>query len=440
MKTTSVSSRRTFLKHGALTATALGALASGFRVHAAEDNILKVGLVGCGSRGMGAVNDAFSVDANLRLVAVADAFPDRAAAAVTALKNSDKIGDRIIVTPETTFDGLEAYKNVIDVCDVVLLCEPPHFRPASLRYAVEKGRHVFCEKPVAVDGAGVKDVLESAKIATEKKLQLVSGLCFRYDPPTLDMMKRIQDGAIGKVLSVRANFLTGAVWTRNRLPQTTEMMYQIRNWYNFTWLSGDHNVEQAVHSLDKAMWALGDDTPAFAYGLGGRMRRTGEHAASDLYDSMAVVYEYDDGRTLSSFCTQLNGTFFEREEYVLGTKGIAIIAKGRIVGENPYTQKKPPGNRFQLEHDALFKAIRSGGATIINNGKYMADSTMITVLGRLACYTGKRLGWEEALNMELPTRPTGYTWNDTPPTLPDERGRYKVEVAGLGLVHHEIVR
>ncbi|MDR0871376.1 MAG: Gfo/Idh/MocA family oxidoreductase [Planctomycetaceae bacterium] len=433
-------SRRTFLKHGVVAATALSGLTSAMPVHAADNNVLKVGLVGCGSRGLGAVKDAFSIDSNIHLTAVGDAFADKAAAAVAALKKDEQVGSRIAVTPETTFGGLDAYKNVIDNCDVVFLCQTPHFRPMSLRYAVEKGRHIFCEKPVAVDGAGVKDVLESAKIAREKKLQLVSGLCYRYDPNILDMIKRIQDGAIGDVLSVRANFLTGAVWTRSRQPGDTEMMYQIRNWYNFTWLSGDFNVEQAVHSLDKSMWALGDKTPAFAYGLGGRMRRTGEHAAGDIYDSMGVAYEYPNGRTLISFCSQLSTCFAEREEYVLGTKGTAALMKGQITGENKFVQKKVSGNRFQLEHDTLFKAIRSGGAVQHNDGEFMANSTMITILGRLACYTGKRLSWDEALNMETPTRPTGYTKDSNPPTLPDENGRYKVEIPGLGLVYHQTVR
>ena len=430
-------SRRQFLKAGAFGIAAASSLASLRSVHAAENNVLKVGLVGCGGRGRGAVSNALTADPNARLVAVCDAFPDIAAVAVRGFKGSQDFGDRIDVTPETTFDGLDAYKKVIDLCDVVLLCEVPHFRPMSLRYAVEKGKHIFCEKPIAVDAPGVHSVLESAKIAQEKKLQLVSGLCWRYDHNVNGMMKRVQDGAIGDLLSVRETYLTGKIWTRPRREGDTEMMFQLRNWYNFTWLSGDYNVEQHVHSLDKALWAFGDKPPTSAFGVGGRMQRTEQPDYGNIYDSMGVVYEYEDGRTIYAFCRQQNNCFNDVDDYFLGTKGQATILRGIINGEEI---PKVKSNMYLQEHQALFGAIRSGGETYINNGEFMAHSTMLGILGRMVCYNGKRMTWDEAINSAETLAPSGYTWDAQPPTLPDENGRYKVEIPGMGPVYHQVVR
>ena len=430
-------SRRQFLKAGALGVAAASSLTSLRSVHAAENNVLKVGLVGCGGRGRGAAKDALTADPNARLVAVCDAFPEIADSAVKGFKAAQGLADRIDVTPETTFAGMEAYKNVIDACDVVLLCETPHFRPMSLRYAVEKGKHIFCEKPVAVDAPGIRSVLESAKIAKEKKLQLVSGLCWRYDHNVKEMMKRVQDGAIGDVLSVRETYLTGKLWTRARRESDTEMMFQLRNWYNFTWLSGDYNTEQHVHSLDKALWVFGDKPPVAAYGVGGRMVRTEQPAYGDIYDSMGVVYEYENGRTVYAFSRQQDKCFNDVDDYFIGTKGNATILRGIINGE---AIKKVPSNMYVQEHEALFNAIRSGGETYINNGEYMSYSTMLGILGRMVCYNGKRMTWDEAINSEQALVPSGYTWDAQPPTLPDENGRYKIEIPGTGLTYHQVVR
>ncbi|GHT12680.1 oxidoreductase [Planctomycetales bacterium] len=439
---TKTDSRRNFLKESAFLTSVAGLTTLG--VHAQEPNSapvpLKIGLVGCGGRGRGAIVNALSADPNTKFVAAGDAFHSNAEGAVNALKKDPKWGERIDVTPETIFDGLECYKQVIDLCDVVLLCEPPHFRPMTLRYAVEKGKHVFCEKPVAVDGTGIKSVLESAKLAQEKKLNLVSGLCWRYDLNVQNMVNQLLDGAIGDILSIRETFLTSRLWTRAKQEGDTEMMFQVRNWYNFAWLSGDFNTEQHIHSLDKALWLFGGEVPTTAYGLGGRMARTDQPAYGDIYDEMSVVYEYEDGRTIYSLSRQQNRCFNETEDHVLGTNGRASVLKGEIVWKKAHKVPKVPSDMYQLEHNELFKAIRSGGEKYINDGTYMANSTMLAILGRLACYTGKRLTWDEALDMELPTKPSGYTWNDTPPTLPDENGRYKVEVPGEGLVYHQVGR
>jgi len=424
--------RRNFLKAQALAGVALGTFRG---VHASENNTLKIGIVGCGSRGRGAAANALKADPNTKVVAIADALEERATVTADFLKN--EFEDRVQLTPETVFHGLDAYKKVIELSDVVLLCETPHFRPLSLRAAVEAGKHIFCEKPVAVDAPGVRSALESVKIAEEKKINLVSGLCWRYDPNVLDMMKRIHDGQIGDALSVRLNFLTGKVWTRPRNPGDTEMMYQIRNWYNFNWLSGDIIVEQAIHSFDKALWVFRDEPPVRAYGLGGRTLRRGDHASSDIYDSMAVVYEYDDGRAIYSYCNQMNKVFFDRDEYVSGTKGFAKILAGKITGQNPYSQKQVKANRYDLEHVALFNAIRSGNC--INDGQYSAQSTLLTILGREVCYTGKKITWDEMLNSEDSLSPKDYSMDADPPTLPDEKGRYLIPLPGAGKEIYEIL-
>lgn len=433
-------SRRNFVKTGVVAAATTGMLGA-MRVHAADTSVLKVGLVGCGGRGRGAAQNALAADPHCKLVAVGDAFADKARGTVEGLQS--QFGDRIDVG-NRVFDGLECYKQVIPECDVVLLCEAPHFRPFSLRAAIEAGKHVFCEKPVAVDGPGILSVLESAKMAQEKKLNLVSGLCWRYDINVNDMMKRIKDGAIGEICAIQMNYLTGKLWTRPRLENDTEMMAQVRNWYNFTWLSGDFNVEQHIHSLDKGLWAMDDAAPLAAYGLGGRMARVEQPDYGDIYDEMSAIFEYPNGVRLYSFCRQQNGCWNETDDYFMGTKGYANIIGGapRICdrqGNVIYAQAKVPSNMYVREHEALFTAIRSGGATYINNGEFMARSTMLGILERMACYTGKRITWEEGLKAPA-LLPSGYDWNATPPTVADEKGRYKVSIPGMGDVYHTVTR
>ena len=433
--TKSITSRRDFLKTSALAGAALSSVGTIRSVHAAENNTLKIGLVGCGGRGRGAIVNALQADPNTKVVAVADAFESRARNTAEIL--ADQFEDRASLK-NTAFFGLEAYKQVIDLCDVVLLCETPHFRPLSLRYAINAGKHVFCEKPVAVDGPGIRSVLESAKIAKEKNLNIVSGLCWRYDLNVQDMMKRVHDGAIGDVLSVRETYLTSRLWTQPRQENDTEMMFQVRNWYNFTWLSGDYNVEQHVHSLDKALWAFKDEAPFAAYGVGGRMTRTDQPAYGDIYDLMGVVYEYKDGRTIYAFSRQQNNSYNDTDDYFSGTLGNATILRGQITGKNPYEQKKVSSDMYQLEHNELFKAIRTGNT--INNGDYMAKSTMLGILGREVCYTGRRITWEDMLNSDVALVPEGYGNDANPPTLPDANGRYKIHLPGEGLGYHQVVR
>ena len=299
--------RREFLKMTAVAAAGAtaGSLALSRSAHAAGSDVLRIGLIGCGGRGGGAAANALRADPNTRLVAMADAFSDRLQSTLGNLKRSSN--DRVAVDAEHCFVGFDAYQKLIDSgVDVVLLATTPHFRPIHLKACVDAGKHVFCEKPVAVDGPGVRSVLATCEEAAAKKLNVVSGLCWRYDYGVRETMKRVLDGAIGDILTIRETYNTGTLWQRPRQPSWTEMEYQMRNWYYFTWLSGDHNCEQHVHSLDKAAWAMHDEPPVQAWGLGGRQVRT-DAIYGDIFDHHAVCYEYANGVQVYSYCRQMAG-------------------------------------------------------------------------------------------------------------------------------------
>ena len=304
MSEPSAATRRDFLKTSAVVAGTT--LASGLvvpAVHAAGSDVLKVGLVGCGSRGTGAAMQALKADPHTRLVALGDAFSDRLEDCLSHLKNQTDIGGRIEVPAERRFTGFGAYKAVIESSDVVLLATPPGFRPIHLRAAIDAGKHVFCEKPMAVDGPGVRKVLEAAQEARKKNLSLVSGFCWRRHPIMRETMKRVHDGAIGDIVAMQASYNTGPLWVRTREPGWSDMEYQMRDWYYYAWLSGDFNVEQHIHSLDKIAWARKNEYPVKAVGLGGRQVRTGKDYGH-IFDHHAVVYEYANGTRLFSFCRQ----------------------------------------------------------------------------------------------------------------------------------------
>jgi predicted dehydrogenase len=427
----SSSTRRDFLKSASLAAG--GALASGLSVargaHAAGSDLLRIGLIGCGGRGTGAAGNALAADKNTKLVAMADAFEDRLAGSLNALRND--MPERVAVDQDHCFTGFDGYQKLLQSgVDVVILAEPPHFRPLHLKAAIEAGKHVFCEKPVAVDAPGVRSVLATAQEAKRKGLSIVSGLCWRYHHGTKATMQRIHDGAIGKVLVMQETYNAGTLWHRGRKPHATEMNYQMLNWYYFTWLSGDHNVEQHIHSLDKAAWAMHDQPPAAAWGLGGRQVRTEQPKYGDIYDHHAVCYEYADGTLLYSFCRQQAGCYSDVSDTFIGDKGRAIVLpKYQIEGQTNWRFQGEGGNMYVLEHEALFQGIRQ--CKPINNGLYMARSTMLAIFGRMVGYTGQRLTWDQALNSTQKLSPAAYTWDANPPTLPDKDGKYAVAIPGM---------
>jgi myo-inositol 2-dehydrogenase/D-chiro-inositol 1-dehydrogenase len=419
--------RRSFLKNSgaAVVAGSVAATFAGARnVHAAGSDILKVGLIGCGGRGSGAAMNAMNAEPNVRLVAMADAFDDRLTYARNILKR--KIGERYLVDDDHAFSGFDAYKQLLatDV-DVVLLCTPPHFRPMQLKAAVEAGKHVFCEKPVAVDPAGVRSVLESVEQARNKNLALVSGLCWRYDYGVRATMEKIlEEKAIGDIVSIQENYLTGTLWHRGRKPEWSEMEYQMRNWLYFTWLSGDHITEQHIHSLDKAVWLMGDKPPARAYGLGGRQVRS-EEQWGHVYDHFAVCYEWENGTKCFSYTRQQKGCHNNVEDYIIGTKGTAKVLAHQVTpneGEAwKYSGKK--SSMYDIEHKELFASIRAGKP--INNGVYMSYSTMMAIMGREACYSGKVIEFDAAIKSDLDLSPKSYEWGDIEIPKVAQPGQYK---------------
>ncbi len=406
--------RRGFLQ-GTAAATVVGAGTWAWprAVHATGSDVLKIGLIGCGGRGTSAAVNALRADPNTKLTVMADIFRDRLEQSRRILLRQP-VADRVQVPDENCFDDFDCYKRVMETdVDVVLLCTPPHFRPAHLEAAIEAGKHVFCEKPVAVDSPGVRRILQAVETARHKNLTIVSGLCWRYDLGVLETIQRIHDGAIGQIVAIQENYLTGTLWHRGRQPHWSEMEYQIRNWLYFTWLSGDHIVEQHVHSLDKALWIMKDQPPKLCYGLGGRQVRTAPEYGH-IYDHFAVCYEWPDGTRAFAYTRQMANCFNQTEDFVWGTNGTARVLANTIeprVGSAwHYTGDRP--SMYDLEHQALFSALREGRT--INNGVYMAYSTLMAIMGREACYTGQVITWEQAMQSQFDLSPPKYEWGDVP--------------------------
>jgi predicted dehydrogenase len=416
------STRRDFLKTSSLAvgATLAGTFAVPRAVHAGVDQSVKIGLIGCGGRGTAAAENALHASPDNVLIAVGDAFEDFAQASADKLRQNDAVRNQVKVDPDHVFAGFDAYKHVIDSgVDVVLLAEPPHFRPKHLAYAVENGKHAFVEKPIAVDAPGVRSVIDTCAKAEAKGLSIVSGLCWRYHPAVQETVRRItEDKAIGDVISIESVYNANTLWHRGDQPQWSRMEYQIRNWLYFNWLSGDHINEQAIHSLDKTAWVQGDAHPLKAFGTGGRQQRTGREFG-DIFDHHTVFYEYPGGIRVSFMCRQQTNCSSFVGEVVSGTKGKAYLPSDcRIEGENPWEFGK--GNEkkvdmYDLEHVALFNAIREGKP--INNGQYMANSTMIAIMGRMCTYSGQALSWDECLKNEQQLGPAEYAWNDNVPPV-----------------------
>lgn len=412
--------RRAFLKGTAAAASLAPLLAQADAVipnnHTGGDDTIRVGLIGCGGRGSGAAIDALHADPNVKLVAMGDAFPDRVENSLAAISFDEEVGDRVEVGPDQIFTGFDAYKGVIDSgVDVVLLTTPPHFRPQHFEYAVAQGKHCFVEKPVAVDVPGLKRVIEAAKQASEKNLAVVSGLCWRYDPGVCATMDQIQNGAIGDIIAIESSYNSGTLWHRGDQPEWSRMEYQIRNWLYYTWLSGDIIGEQAIHSLDKTAWLLGDASPVKAMGMGGRQQRV-QSKYGHVYDHFSVFYEYPTGQSVYFTCRQQDGCTMHVDELVHGTKGKARILAHTITGENAWKYDGPKPSMYRVEHQELFRSLREGKP--IDNSEYMINSTMIGIMGRLAAYTGKTLSWDQAMGSTERLGPTEYAWSEVPEPTP----------------------
>ena len=373
--------------------------------------------MGCGGRGSGAAAQALSADKNVALVAVGDAFEDQIKRGLTGLQKTHP--EKVKVEPEKCFTGLDAYKKVIESgVDVVILASPPGFRPMHLQAAIEAGKHVFAEKPMAVDAPGVRMVLAAAEEAKKKNLSLVSGFCWRSHYPKRATFRKVLDGAVGQIQSVYSTYNAGPVKDHiNRNPDWTPMQTQVRNWYQFTWLSGDHIVEQAVHSLDMMSWAMGDVPPTRITGHGGRQVRT---YLGNIYDHFGIVYEYENGAKGFHFCRQIPGCSNDYAVSIAGNKGRCLVdcSRGihRITGDESWNYEGDKNDMYQTEHDEMFAGIRTGKP--MNHGSWMAQSTMLAIAGRMAAYTGQTITWEQAMKSQESLMPVDLSWDapiDVPP-------------------------
>jgi predicted dehydrogenase len=409
--------RRTFVQTTAAAAAATLAFPHG--LFAAGSDTLRVGLIGCGGRGTGAARDCLRGSDGVELVAMGDLVPDRLeqsrAALAKAAAGDASVAAKYKVTPDLCFTGFDAYEKVLatDV-DMVILATPPGFRPQHLSAAVAAGKHIFAEKPVAIDPAGVRSVLATYELARQKNLGIGVGTQRRHQAEYLATIRRIQDGAIGRVLSGQVYWNQGGLWSREPRPDWSEAEWQIRNWLYFAWLSGDHIVEQHVHNLDVANWVLGAH-PMRAVGVGGRQWRT-EPRYGHIYDHFAIDYEYPDGVRIMSMCRQIQGTRSRIGEHFTGTRGTSNAA-GRITGDSPWTfsSTEKPAPPMVQEHTDLVASIRAGQP--INELKQIAESTLTAILGREAAYTGQEVTWDEVLNAEQTLAPPRVEFGplDVPP-------------------------
>ena len=395
-------SRRTFIRtsSGAVMGPAILTAAASLRAQQKADSkgeTLRLGLVGCGGRGTGAASQALAADYNAKLVAMADVFENQIESSIGTL--TQKFPDRVDVKPDKKFIGIDAYQKLLDSgVDVVLLATPPGFRPLHLNAAVDAGKHIFCEKPMAVDATGYRKAYEAVRKAKEKKINLVAGFCWRYNTSRREAFKRVEDGQIGDISSIFATYYTGPVKpmqpASGRPAGMSDIEWQLRNWYNFSWLCGDSIVEQAVHSIDKICWAMKDTPPLACVATGGRQLPS---EGGNIFDHFHAAYEWDGGIFCHLGSRQIKGCHGENADYIQGTKGRLIIGKGStpiIDGATRWRFKGEDKDMYQLEHDALFGAIRKG--EVINNGDRMMLSTLVAIMGREAAYTGQRIIWEDA--------------------------------------------
>lgn len=405
-------SRRSFLKRSSIVAAG-AAVATSFPFvvssSAAENQPIRIGLIGCGGRGTGAAGNAIASSQNVQIVALADLFQDRLDKCRAGLKK-----DGIEVPDDRCFVGFDAYQKLLALTDInyVILATMPHFRPMHLRAAVEAGKNVFMEKPVAVDGPGVRSVIESGEIAKQKGLSIVAGTQRRHQKDYQDTIKRLQDGAIGEIMVGRAYWNGSELWHHGHPDNWSEMEYQLRNWYYFTWLCGDHIVEQHVHNLDVINWVMGAH-PIKAYGMGGRQVRT-DPKYGHIFDHFAVEYEYANGARMFSQCRQHDHCEDSISEAVMGVKGTSnchTIIQPK--GEKGWKFSEKNNNGYVQEHADLIAAIRAGKQ--VNEARQIAESTLTAIMGRESAYSGRSVTWDEMLNSTVHRGPEKYSFEVTPP-------------------------
>ncbi len=436
--------RRDFVKQTSLTASGLILApwaANAFAGQSLVNDTIKVALIGCGGRGTGAITQALSTKENIQLVAMADVFRDRLDDCYANLMKSREkdtsakavpISKKVDVPEDRKFTGFDGYKKAMELADVVILTTPPGFRPLHFEEAVAQGKQIFMEKPVATDPAGIQRVLNAAKIAKQKKLNVVVGLQRHYQNSYREIMKRIQDGQIGDVVSASCWWNNDGVWVKPRKEGQTEMDYQLRNWYYFNWICGDHITEQHIHNIDVINWVK-NGYPIRARGTGGREVRKGKDYG-EIFDHHIVEFEYADGTILNSQCRHIPGTWTRVDEHVIGTKGKVHFDAAKILDSKgnvqyAFDKKNKENNPYQTEHDELWATVAAGEYKYADaeNGAY---STMTSILGRMATYSGQVIEWDKAINSGINIAPSRFAWDADMPSKPDANGLYTVAVPG----------
>lgn len=429
-------SRRTFIKNTSMATTGaliLPGLQAGAMAQVSNGKKLKIALVGCGGRGTGAANQALEADGHVELVAMADIFQDRLDSSYANLMEKYGGSGKVNVKEKHRFVGFDAYKKAIELADVVLLATPPGFRPHHFAHAIDQGKHVFMEKPVATDVPGVRKVLEAAQRAKESKLNVVVGLQRHYQQNYIHALELIKGGSLGRIVSGQVYWNGAGVWVHPRTPQQSELEYQMRNWYYFNWVCGDHILEQHIHNIDVANWFLGE-YPKSAQGMGGRAVRNGpDHG--EIYDHHFVEYTYPSGAVIASQCRHQPNTMSRVGEVFQLTQGSVVMndwAPARVYdykGMEIQSIANPEGhNPYQEEHNRLFAAIRN--KEVISDGENGAKSTLSAIMGRMATYSGQVIDWDAALASDRLLMPETLNWDSTPPSVPDANGKYPIPLPG----------
>jgi myo-inositol 2-dehydrogenase/D-chiro-inositol 1-dehydrogenase len=419
--------RRDFLRTTAVAGTALatnlGMLAN---VHAAGSDVIKVGLIGCGGRGSGAIDNVLHAAPNIQIVALGDVFKDRLddcrrkANKFTKDEKVKALGNTVDITDDRCFVGFDAYEKVIACSDYVMLATPPGFRPLHIAATIAAGKNLFTEKPVATDATGIRQVLAAYDEANKRNVCVVAGTQRRHMARYLEAMNLVQDGMLGEITGGRCYWNQGNIWAHARKPDWSDMVYQLRNWYHFTWLCGDHIVEQHVHNLDVINWAIGQH-PVRAVGMGGRQVNMGlEYGQS--FDHFAVDYEYPNGVHVLSMCRQIEGCESSVSEALSGTNGHAFLCDGRPITFKSHkdrtmwsrSKRDEDVDPYVQEHTDLIAHIRGGQH--INELKNVAESTLTAIMGRMSAYTGKALTWDKALHSREHLMPSKVDWDTTMPT------------------------
>ncbi|MGZ4886685.1 MAG: Gfo/Idh/MocA family protein [Candidatus Aminicenantales bacterium] len=401
--------RRDFIKTSAAASLA-AAIPAGLGLYAAGSDAIRVGVIGCGGRGTGATIDAVNSSPGVEILALFDPFQDRIDGSLKTLL--EKVPAALKVKPEMCFTGLDGYKKLLAIKDInyIITAAPPGFRPLHLKAAIEAGKNVFMEKPVAVDPVGVRSIIASSDLASQKGLAIVAGTQRRHQARYLEVMRRIHEGAIGEVVGGQCYWNQGGLWVIKKTPQMTEMEWQCRNWLYFSWTSGDHIVEQHVHNIDVMNWAF-RATPVKIMGMGGRQVRTAPEYGN-IFDHFAVEFEYPNGARVMSMCRQIDGCADRVEEKIVGAKGSAM-GYGEISGANAWKFEGDEPNPYVVEHADLIASIRSGKP--LNEGKRVAESTLCAIMGRMSAYTGRAISWDWAMNAsKLDLWPSKYEFGPNP--------------------------